>query len=186
MEKIVKYILIFLLFINVVYSKESKQTVQDYFEKVCDKKTCKIQALDVKNGYIKFYPLMAEGFGEFVIWKTKDKKILAGTVNYSCGSACVLSDLRFYEFSSKHPNGQLVKEKVFSEKKMKELYQKHLEKIEARGASGDETLWVKLPREGKDIEFGIMSDQNGSDTFVQTGLAKFNGTKFEISRTFKD
>ena len=67
MEKIVKYILIFLLFINVVYSKESKQTVQDYFEKVCDKKTCKIQALDVKNGYIKFYPLMAEGFGEFVI-----------------------------------------------------------------------------------------------------------------------
>jgi hypothetical protein len=111
--------------------------------------------------------------------------VLAGMISYGCGPACEFNGIQFYEFTGKNTKGKIVTEKVFSEKKMKAFYEKHLDKIQARGAAGDETLWVKLPQKGKDIEYGIMTGQMDSEVFQRTGLGRFNGKKFDIISEIK-
>lgn len=174
----IKILLLLILFFQSLSSKESN--VETYFYNLFPPENYALQEKDIRNGYIKFYPKMAEGFGEFVIWKLKDKFTLAGVVLYSCGPACYMTRLDFYHFAANSKEGEKVTHKVFDKKKMEALYKKAFENVTARGGTGDETLWVKLPKKGRDIEFGIMQGQVEKNTFIKVGIAKFNGQSFDI------
>lgn len=173
-----KLFLIFIIFSQGLYPKETN--VETYFYSLFPPTNYAIQEKDLRNGYIRFYPKMAEGFADFVIWKLKDKSTLAGVVFYSCGPACNLTELEFYLFPPKSTKSKNVTQQVFDKKKMKTIYNKVLENVTARGKVGDETLWIKLPKKGLDIEFGIMQGQLETDTFIKAGVGKFNGKGFDI------
>jgi hypothetical protein len=162
-----------------VQTKE-KRNVVDFLHSIVPQNRISITERDVKNGFVRFNPIDAEGISDFVIWKRKDGSTLAGLLSLSCGPACIVDSIEFYEFKRNSLKPVKVTEKVLDKKKIEKLVEQSIERINTKGSVGDETLWIVLPRKGKDIEFGVMQDQLGSDTFIKAGLAKFDGKGFKI------
>ncbi len=69
---------------------------------------------------------------------------------------------------------------VFSETEMNRIFNQKHSKLKAKKSSEEQTLWLYLPKKGKNIEFGMMEDQTGNEKFTRFGVANFNGTGFKI------
>jgi hypothetical protein len=178
-----KTLYLFLLLILPTYIYSAPKTVLNYFQvfsKDGAEEVLKIESQDLKNGYIKFSPLQAEGFGEFVIWKRKDGQILAGITNFSCGPICGLSSIRFYLFPKNSLQYKEITTEVFSETEMNRVFDKKISEMKGKKLSDEYTLWLYLPKKGKNIEFGVMMDQTGTEKFIPLGVANFDGTGFKI------
>ena len=132
---------------------------------------------DAKNGFIRYSIKGVEGFSEYTIWKKKDTRIIAAEINYSCGPACVISGIHFYEIQKEKFSD--ITEKTYPKSKIEILYKKKLDQIQARGASGNETLWISLPRKGLDIQVGINQDPtNPDEKLIPVAILKWNENDF--------
>jgi hypothetical protein len=134
---------------------------------------------DTKNGFIRYSIKGIEGFSEYTIWKKKNGTVLAGEINYSCGPACMISGIHFYEI--KEQIFKDITETIYPKSKIEELYKKKLDHIQAKGASGSETLWISLPRKGLDIQIGINQDPtNPDEKLIPIATLKWNETNFTL------
>jgi hypothetical protein len=98
-----RHVLALLVFSSLcVSSAAPTRTVRDHWNALNMNAGRAIETLDLKNDYIAYRINMAEGFGEFAVWRRRGAPELIGDAINTCGPECSLSNLRFLE-----PNGNV-------------------------------------------------------------------------------
>lgn len=180
-ENVQKFILGFII-ISFSLLGDSKKDVTHYFKLITKSQGIEntiISEKDIKNGYLKYEIRGAEVFHEFAIWFKKDGSVIAANASFGCGPLCGLDGIKFYEFNGDIP--QDVTSKFYPDAKLRDLYKKKLDKVQAKGAFEDETYWLKIPRKGTTIEIGIKANQmSEKETFIPVADLIFKKDTFEL------
>ena len=175
-------IILGLILISFSLLADTKKDVLHYFKLVTKSQgvdNINISEKDIKNGYLKYEIRGAEVFHEFAIWFKKDGTAIAANASFGCGPLCGLDGIKFYEFNGDIP--QDVTSKLYPDAKLRELYKKKLDKVQAKKPFEDETYWLKIPRKGTTIEIGIKANQmSEKETFIPVANLIFKNDMFEL------
>ncbi len=183
----------FLLILSLTIYAQANKDVLHYLKLATAKKGAELKAKysipgdvidfnkkDLKNGYLSYSLKGLDGLNEFAIWNKKDGKVITGETHFDCGPACGLSEITFLEFTGDKFTD--ITSKVYPKDKLEKLYKAKLAKIQAKGASGSETYWVKIPQKGTTIEIGINAEPENSDSkLIPVAELKWNGNSFDLS-----
>jgi hypothetical protein len=164
---------------------QSRKTVQDYWNDLDLGQEFKIETVDAKNDFIRFFHKTAEVSGEFAVWRKKNGGDLIGFTTRGCGPVCSVGWLRFSEPKGKTtidvttkvlPGVILNKYNTrFNAKLEQEFLRAYNQKSSEKASSIDDLYYsVFLPQKGTTLRICY----GAGDCEIELGRYLFNGSGF--------
>jgi hypothetical protein len=179
-----KYIILMLLLSSLTFA-QSRKSVQDYWKDLELGQEFKIETVDAKNDFIRFFHESDEVSGELAVWRRKTGGDLIGFTTRACGPVCSVGWLRFSEPKGKTtldvttkvlPGVILNKYNTrFDVKLEQEFLRVYNQKSSEKASSIDDLYYsVFLPQKGT----GIQICYGTGDCEIELGRYAFNGSGF--------
>jgi hypothetical protein len=177
--------LIALLLVSSLGFAQFRETVQDYWKLLGLEQQFKIETLDAKNDFIRFFHKSDEISGELAVWRKKTGGDLIGFTTRACGPVCGVGWLRFSEPKGKTtldvttkvlPGVILHKYKTRFNATLEQEFLKAYNKKSSEKASSIDDLYysVFLPQKGTTLRICYGT----GDCEIELGRYLFNGSSF--------
>lgn len=169
-------ILVLCFFGSTLYAQDKPDTFSSYIDRKITNDKEKIIIKDEQNGFARIKVWLAtaseeptlEGYQEYGIWNTAKGKKLMGYTQ---------TNLAFHTYTGKvekpaferitaynqevmldffYLNEDVIIDDVYDKEAVKKAYQTALDKIQARGAEGSETIYAEMPRKGTSIALYVV------------------------------
>jgi hypothetical protein len=177
--------LVALLLVSGLTFAQSRKSVQDYWKDLDLGQEFKIETVDAKNDFIRFFHKSDEVGGEFAIWRRKTGGDLIGFTTRACGPVCAVGWLRFSEPKGKTTTDVTTKvlpgvilnkyNTRFSAKLEQEFLRAYNQKSSEKASSIDDLYYsVFLPQKGTTLRICYGT----GECEIELGRYVFNGSGF--------